>query len=184
MIMLRAVAFAGLMSVMPVVAPAQTPKPVTKESTVTGTARITAIDQKTRSMTLRYADGTEESFTVGPEVTRFDQFKVGDSIRATYTESIVLEVRKPGAPAPAADAAVAAGRLKQVPGAAAAVMQTTAVTVKAVDMAKSTITVTTKDGMSITRKAANPKNLEGVKVGDTIDIYYAQGLILNLEAAK
>jgi uncharacterized protein YjdB len=182
--MLIVVAFAGLLSVAPVLALAQTPKPVTKESTVTGTARITAIDQKTRSMTLRYADGAEETFTVEPAVTRFYQFKVGDSIRATYTESILLEVRKPGAPAPAVDAAAVAGRLKQTPGAAAAVMQTTSVTVKAIDMAKATISVTTKDGMTITRKAANPKNLEGVKVGDTIDIYYSQGLILNLEPAK
>lgn len=183
--MLKVVAFAGLMSVMPVMALAQTaPKPVMKENTITGTAKITAIDHKTRSMTLKYADGTEETFTVEPVVTRFDQFKVGDSIRATYTESLLMEVRKPGAAPPVADTAVAAGRLKQTPGAAAAVMQTTAVTVKAVDAAKGSITVTTKDGHTITRKAANPKNLEGVKVGDTIDIFYSQGLILNLEAAK
>jgi len=182
--MLKVLTFAALLSVAPVLAVAQTPKPVTKEHTVTGTATITAIDHKTRSMTLKYADGTEETFTVEPIVQKFDQFKVGDSIRATYTESVVLEVRKPGAPGPAADAAVAAGRMKQIPGAAAGVAQTASVTVKAVDAKTGSITVTTKDGHSVTRKVGNPKNLEGVKVGDTIDITYTQALIMNLEAAK
>ena len=58
---------------------------------------ITAIDQKTRSVTLKSPNGDEDTYTVGPAVQRFNQLKVGDKINATYQESLVFEVRKPGA---------------------------------------------------------------------------------------
>ena len=46
------------------------------------TLTITAIDQKSRSVTLRSV-GDEDTFTAGPEVVRFNQLKVGDKINAT-----------------------------------------------------------------------------------------------------
>ena len=69
---------------------------VTKEGTVTATATITAIDSATRSLTLRNEKGEQDTFTAGPDVTRFNQLKVGDTIRLTYYESLVLQLRKPG----------------------------------------------------------------------------------------
>ena len=169
-------------AIMP--ASAQTPKPVTIEQTKTGTATIVAIDQAARSVTLRYENGDEDTFTVGPEVKRFDQLKKGDTIRATYTESIVFEVRQPGAPAPATGAAVAAGRLKDTPGGVVGAVQTATVTVKAVDAAAGSITVTTADGHTMRRVIQNKQNLAGVKVGDKIDITYAQAVLLNAEPGK
>jgi Cu/Ag efflux protein CusF len=175
----------SLLAAAATVALAQTtPKPVTVEHTETGTATIVTIDQATRSVTLRYENGDEDTFTVGPEVKRFDQLKRGDTIRATYSESVVFEVRKPGAPAPPAATAVAGGRLKDTPGAALGAIQTATVTVKAVDAAKGTITVTAADGRTMHRVVQNKKNLEGVKVGDKIDITYAQALLLNAEPGK
>jgi hypothetical protein len=60
----------------------------------------------------------------------------------------------------------------------------TTVTVKAIDPQLPSITVTTQDGRSVTRKIEDKKNLEGVKVGDRIDITYTQALIANLERAN
>jgi Cu/Ag efflux protein CusF len=161
-----------------------TPKPVTIEHTETATATIVAIDQATRSVTLRYENGDEDTFTAGPEVQRFNQLKRGDTIRATYTESVVFEVRKPGAPAPPEATAVSGARLKDTPGAAIGAMQTATVTVKAVDAAAGTITVTTAGGQTMHRVVQNKKNLEGVKVGDQIDITYTQALLINAEPGK
>ena len=59
-----------------------------------------------------------DTFTVGPDVTRFDQLKVGDTIKATYYESLVFEVRKPGPRRQRPAARLAAGRLKDAPGGA------------------------------------------------------------------
>ena len=103
--MSKAFVFVALLATLPVVAaaaaPSQGDKPVTKQNEVTVTATVKAIDHATRSVTLRAENGDEDTFTVGPAVTRFDQLKAGDTIKATYYESLVFEVRKPGAPAPA-----------------------------------------------------------------------------------
>lgn len=159
-------------------------KTVTRSNTVTASATIRAIDPATRSVTLRKDNGEEDTFTAGPEVTRFNQLKVGDKIRATYHESLVFQLRKPGAAAPATSAALAAGRLKDVPGGGVGAQQTVSVTVKAVDMAAGSITVTAPDNRTLTRKVNDKKDLQGVAVGDRIDITYTQALLVNAEAAK
>ena len=85
--MLKSIAFAALLSLpIAVFAQSQAAKTVTKENSVTATATITAIDPATRSITLRTEKGDEDTFTVGPDVTRFNQLKVGDNIRVTDTK--------------------------------------------------------------------------------------------------
>ena len=157
---------------------------VSREGSVTATATITAIDAATRSLTLRNEKGEQDTFTAGPDVTRFNQLKVGDKIRLTYYESLVLQLRKPGVPSNESADALAAGRTKATPGGAVAVQQTRTVTVKAVDKNGGTITVTTPDGQSITRKVEDKKNIENVAVGDRIDITYSQAVVVNAEPAK
>ena len=114
---------------------------VTKQAQATATVTIQAINSTARTLTLRNEKGEEDTFVAGPEVKRFDQLKVGDKIRVTYYESLVFELRKPGDKAnPNADA-LAAGRVKERPGAALATQQTRTVTVKAVDPSVPSITV-------------------------------------------
>ncbi len=184
--MLKTLALTSLLAAVPLAASAQTQadKTVTRQNKVTATVTIQAIDQATRSVTLRAANGDEDTFTVGPEVVRFNELKVGDKIKATYYESLVFQLRKPNSPStPSGDTAVA-GRIKEVPGAAVGTQQTRTVTVKAVDMNAGTITVTTTDGRTMTRKAEDKKNLEGVHPGDRIDITYTQALVVNAEPSK
>lgn len=157
---------------------------ITKQNKVTATATIKAIDPSTRSVTLRSENGDEDTFTVGPEVTRFNELKVGDTIKATYYESLVFQLRKPDAAAPTTGASAAGGRLKDAPGGAMGVQQTATVTVKAVDMNVPSITVETADGRTLTRRIAEKKNLEGVNPGDKIDITYTQALVVAAESAK
>jgi hypothetical protein len=187
--MLMSFAFAAVVATLPFAAlgqdqAQQRAKTVTKENQMTATVTIRAIDTATRSVTLRAENGDEDTYTVGPDVTRFDQFKVGDKIRATYYESLVFQVRKPGVPAPTSGAIAAGGRLKDVPGGVVGTQLTTTVTVKAVDVNVPSITVVTADGRTLTRKIAEKKNLEGVNPGDQIDITYTQALLVNAELAK
>ena len=95
--MSKSFAFAALLATVPLVtfAAPQSPqgKSVTKQNQMTATATIKAIDPAKRTVTLRSDNGDEDTFTVGPDVTRFDQLKVGDTIRATYLESLVFQVR-------------------------------------------------------------------------------------------
>ena len=186
--MSKSFAFVALLATVSIVtvagAQSQEGKTVTKQNQMTATVTIKAIDLATRSVTLRSEKGDEDTFTVGPDVTRFDQLKVGDTIRATYYESLVFQVRKPGAPAPTTGAVAAGGRVKEVPGAVLGTQETRTVTVKAVDINAPSITVVTADGRTVTRKIADKKNLEGVTAGDQIDITYTQGLLVAAEPSK
>lgn len=157
---------------------------VTKQNQLTAVMTIKAIDPATRSVTLRAENGDEDTFTVSPDVTRFDQLKVGDTITATYREALVFQVRKAGGPAPTTGAVAGGGRLQDAPGGLVGIQETTTVTVKAVDMNVPTVTVVTADGRTLTRKIADKKNLEGVVPGDRIDITYTRGLLVIAEPPK
>src|SRR5262245_493735 len=156
---------------------------VTKQDQVTETATITAIDKGSRSITLQAKNGDRKTFSVGPAVKRFNQLKVGDVIRATHYESLVLQLRKPGtAPAPSISTSTAE-RLKDRPGGFVAMQETTAVTVKAVDPNVPSITVVTAAGLSETWKIAAPKKLEGVAPGDRIEMTSTKGVVGAAEPA-
>ena len=58
------------------------------------------------------------------------------------------------------------------------------VTVKAIDPDLPSITVTTSDGRTVTRKVDDKKNLTGVNVGDLIDITYTRATLMSVDRAK
>jgi len=176
------VAVLTLILAVPALASAQ--PSVTKSNTVRGTATIQAIDSTTRSVTLKTKDGSEETFKAGPEITRFNELKVGDTLEVTYVESIVMRVQKPGEAAAATTGDAGLTRNAGRPGATLGAQVNTTVTVKAIDMAVPSITVVTQDGRTVTRKVEEKKNLEGVKVGDKIAITYTEALLMSVAPAK
>jgi hypothetical protein len=157
---------------------------VSKSESVSATATIQAIDTANRIVTLRDEKGVEDTYVVGPQVKRFNELKVGDKVKLTYYESLVMQVRKPGDPAPTAGDQMKGTRSTGTPGATISRQQTTSVEVLAIDQKLPSITVKTADGRTVTRKVENPKNLEGVKVGDKIDITYTQALLAEIEPIK
>ena len=181
----RTAALIALLAAASVSALAQ--QPVTKSQTLRETATIQAIDQTTRAVTLRFKDGDEDTFIAGPEIQRFNEFKVGDSIEMTYVASIVVQIQKPGATGATAgttgDAAITRGRGPTPSGTMSAQVKKT-VTVKSVDPAVPSITVMTDDGRTVTRKIEDKKNLEGVKPGDKLDITYTEAVLMSIAPAK
>jgi Cu/Ag efflux protein CusF len=160
-------------------------QPVTKAASTTASATIQAIDQTRRTVTLRNEKGEEDTYSVSPAMARFNELKVGQKVRMTYYESMVFQVLKPGQTANPASYDAALNRAKSaLPAGSIATQEKTTVTVKAVDMAVPSITVTTADGRTITRKIDERKNLEGVKAGDRIDITYTQALLTAIEESK
>ncbi len=168
-------------------ADAQT-KPVTKTEMVTATATIQAIDTTTRTLTLRDEKGVEEAIVVPAEVKRFPEFKVGQKVQARYYESIALQLRKPGDKTPMAaptdTTKLTPNAATSQPGATLARQLTATVTVEAIDLKLPSITVRTSDGRQVVRKVDNVKHLDGVKVGDRIDITYTQAVAVSVEPVK
>jgi hypothetical protein len=164
---------------------AQAQQPITRTNTVKGTATIVAIDSTLRVVTIRTSSGEEDSLAVGPEVKRFNELKVGDRINMTFVESAVVTLQPPGtAPKPSTVGAGVTPGTGKSPSATVAGQVTTTVTVKAIDPSVPSITVTTADGRTVSRKIENKKNLEGIKVGDKLDITYTQALLLSADPAK
>jgi hypothetical protein len=174
-----AICFAG--------SPASGQEPVTKTKSISATATIQAIDTTKRTITLRDESGTEDTYAVSPEVKRFNELKVGDQVKMTYYESIVLQVRKPGDTSgtvgTATDAAISRSK-GALPGATISVQDKITVTVKAIDAAVPSVTVTTSDGRTVTRKIEDKKYLENLKPGDVVDITYTRALLTHVEPAK
>jgi hypothetical protein len=152
--------------------------------TSTSTATIQAIDSTARTVVLRDEKGDEDTYYAGPQITRFDELKVGDTVKTTYTESVVLQIRKPGEPDPGSVAVATTGGTGALPAGTVASQQKMTVTVTAIDPNLPSVTVTTPDGHTVTRKVDDKKNLTGVNVGDLIDITYTRATLMSVDRAK
>src|SRR6476661_2422165 len=145
------------------------------------TATIQSIDSANRLVTLKDdASGETEVIYAGPNVKRFDALKVGDKVTFRYHESMVLQLHKAGSTAPAPAASTGITRTPgEKPGGTMAKQLTASVTVTAIDEKNSAITVKADDGSTFSSRVENKKDLEGVAVGDHIEITYTQALAVS-----
>jgi len=145
------------------------------------TTTIVAIDTASRMVTFSGESGDVVAWA-GPEFRRFNELKVGDKVNLTYYESVVYRLRKPGDPPldnqPGVVATPSGGAL---PGGTRAEQRTQTVTVKAIDTNMPSITVTTPDGRTVSRRVENKANLNGLKVGDKIDVVYTEALLADVQ---
>lgn len=172
---------AAVMMMTGVMMSAQAPVTKTGEQ-IKVTATIQQIDSTNRLITFKGADGKEDTVWAGPEVRRFNELKVGDKVTFNYYESTVYTIRKPGDPAlPTGGSAAITPGSGKLPGGTIAAQATQTVTVKAVDPSAGSITVTTPAGRTVTRKVDKKEQLNGVKVGDKIDIVYTEAVVASVE---
>ena len=158
-------------------------KPVTHTDGVELTAKIEAIDHDRRLVTLKDKDGAMETIYAGPEVKRFDELKVGDTVTFRYFESVAYVIRKPGQPgsAPATGEAKVTRSTGAKPGATIAKQETAVVTIKAIDAKVPAVTVLTADGRTASFKVEDKKNLTGVSVGDKVEITFTTAVMISVK---
>ena len=112
-------------------------------------AVVEKVDQNTREVRLRTADGRELTVVAGPEVRNLAQVSAGDTVRLTYYESVVARMAEPGAGGPATTSVVT-GRAPQGGKPAGIYGATTDMVVEflAYDPASGVATFKTPDGMT------------------------------------
>ncbi len=179
---MRSILFASAVLIaLPVVAPAQAPVATTE--TVEITAKIEAIDKTARLVSLKDQDGDTETIYCGPEVKRFDELKVGDTVTFRYYESLARAIRKPGQPSslPAPTEGSITRGTGPRPGGTIAQQATATVTIKAIDAKTPSVTVLTEDGRTVSFKVEDKKNLKDVKVGDKVELTYTQALMISVK---
>jgi len=150
-------------------------------------ATVTAIDLKTRMVTLKGPEGNETTIHVDKRARNLPQVKVGDLVKIAYVQHVAWQVRKPGDQAPtdtvAQDQAAVRAEPGEKPGGAVGQRLAFTATIEAIDLDKHTVTLKGPGGNSQTIKARNPANLKKVKVGDLVDIVYTEAVGIKVEGA-
>jgi Cu/Ag efflux protein CusF len=179
--MKKTLAVLVLLTALPLVALAQKAKTETAMAELT--AKIEAIDQTSRLVTLKDKDGNLQTIAAGPEVKRFAELKVGDTVTFRYYESIAYQIHKPGQPgsAPVSGGATIARGTGPKPAGTVSQQMTATVTIKAIDAKVPSITVLTEDGRTLSLKVDDKKNLEGLGAGDKVEITYTQAFMVTVK---
>jgi predicted aconitase with swiveling domain len=169
-------------------ATAETVKPaapvsgVVAAQTVTLTATVVEIDHKTRTVTLKAADGRTETIVVGEAAKNLDQVQKGDVVVVTYAEALAYEVKKGGTTS--STTVAAAAKPGETPAGVIARETKVTVTITAIDEKAPTITFKGPTGNTRTIKVKHPEKLKTVKVGDQVELTYTEALALTIEKAK
>lgn len=157
------------------------PGKVTIAQTAEASARITAIDTASRTITLTSAQGDEAKIVAGPEVRNFAQLKVGDAVKAAYVQSLVLELKKGGGMAvEKTEKAAAAGA---APGATPEGLFGRQVTIVGdiVKLDAATQTITVKGPQrTVDLKARDPAQFKLMVVGDQLQGTYTEALAVSV----
>lgn len=163
----------------------KTPKPIQVKGKATVTARVEAIDQVNRTITIKGMKGEMLTMPVDEAVERFEAIKVGDTIEATYYESVAVQVLKPGAASTGTSVAAMAGQAPgPKPGGMVAGRTTTTVTIMEIDHETPAVSVQTADGNILTFRVRKKHHLKDVKVGDQVMITHTEALAVAVVAAK
>ena len=167
----------------------QAPKPYGKAQLVSVTAKVEAINQTTREVTLKGPLGNVVTFTVDKRVARLNEVKVGDEVIADYYVSFAAEFRAPTAEEKAKPVSVQTEMAKAPagtePAAGALRIIKSVVTVEGLDRPTKSLTVSGQAGL-VTVQVEDVAALSKLRLGDTIIVTYTEALAVSLQkrAAK
>jgi Cu/Ag efflux protein CusF len=143
---------------------------------------ISAIDKEKSTVTLKGPKGRTITLDV-KDPSKFDVIKVGDPVIVAYVEAVAIQVKKAGSATPGVS--TQESRVTSKPGetpAGAMAREVTVVgTITAIDKKAQTVTIKGPQGNQETVKVKDPKNLEGVKAGDMVELTFAQALAVSLD---
>ena len=148
------------------------------------TVTIEAIEQSTRTLTVKDEKGIYETIQAPPEMKRFSELKVGDKITARYYDNVVVRLKKPGESAVDVDsAALTRGKGAAAAGTAAA-QRTITVTVTAMDPKANSVTVKGPNNYVYSRKVRDKKTFNALKVGDQLDMTWTEAVLISVDPAR
>jgi Cu/Ag efflux protein CusF len=144
---------------------------------------VAGVDKDAGTVTLKGPKGRTVTIEV-KDKSKLDQIKVGDPVVAAYMEAVAARVVKAGsgaAPGVTTTETRVTSKPGETPAGAVGREVTATVTITAIDRKNHTVTVKGPQGGTETIKAKDPKNLEGLKVGDLVEITYTQALAVALD---
>ena len=143
------------------------------------TATVTGIDAANRMVTLKWPDGTQRTYTAGPEVRNFDQIRMGDRVTMKVTDEVALWLSRGEAPSSTSGSVITRAPEGSQPGAVMA--NTTQITGKIVSIHGRDVTLRFADGSTRTIKVGEDVNLAGLAPGDTVNGRVTRATAISVE---
>ena len=151
------------------------------KQTVTVAGTVETIDKTRRSVNIKTADGKFVALDVPKSAKRFDELKVGDKVKVTYNNNVMVRLKPPGeAAVDTADTSSTMGKGAK-PGGTASMVRTMTAEVTEIDKGTSSITVVGPNGWKYSRRVVDPKVFDQVKVGDKVDITWNTDLTVSVQ---
>jgi hypothetical protein len=157
---------------------AQAPKVVTAESTITGT--VDRIEKGPRTLSVRVGNQYQTVY-VDPAVKEFDDLHTGDAVTVRYVESVIVQMRPNAALSGAQDTtedARKAGRTDVV------LQQKAVVTIENIDSQGLFVTYRTGGGMRGVRGVTDKRLLDGLHVGDRVEVTLTRERAVSIQRRK
>ena len=146
----------------------------------TVTAIVDRIDDSSRILRLRLPENLLQNVYVDPTVKAFDELKVGDRITVRYAESIVVQVRRGAQLSDTRDVTTEAQKTNDQ-----VIQQLKAVVkIEGIDSQGLSIEYRTQDGQKVLHPVADKRLLEGLRVGDQIEVTLTRARAVSIERAR
>jgi len=148
-------------------------------------AEVTAIDYKTREVSLRGPQGNIVTLVAGDDIERLEDIAVGDTIVTTYIAALEGELRKPTEEELANPWVEVAGAgtapADTAPGAITGRQVRAVCTLEGMNRLLGTITVKDPRGKYHVIADVEPEKMEGVVLGATLVLVYTEAVAITLE---
>ena len=154
---------------------------VLPKQTVTVAGTVETIDKSRHAVNIKTADGKFVALDVPASAKRFDELKVGDKVKATYNNNVMVRLKPAGeAAVDTADTASTMGKAAQ-PGGAVSTLRTMTATIAEIDKGASSMTFVGPNGWKYSRRIVDPKVFDQVKVGDKVDITWSTDVTIDVQ---
>jgi hypothetical protein len=167
----------------PQVATTSAPGKVSVTGTLKTTSTIVGIEPATRTVWLKDPHGKVVQLVVGDEARNFDQLKIGDVVKAEYSQAITVTLKKGGGAAQTANEIKTLERapMGAKPGGAAGREVTIMANVTAVNHQTGAMTLKGPQGNSVDVVVEDPDQLKLIKKGDQLEVVYNEALAISVE---
>jgi hypothetical protein len=146
---------------------------------VVAEATVTAVDAKKHTVTLQGPNGNSRTYSVSKKFN-LSKVKKGDVVVIQVIEAVAISLKGPKSGPAGAEVVDAAAAEKGAVGAVEVVRVAAKIT--KIDKKAPSVTLQGPTGAKITIKAKSAKALEGLKVGDDIDVTFAEAVVIALGA--
>ncbi len=152
-------------------------------------ATIVSVDNKTRKVTLKGADGVSRVVKVGPQVQNFAQLKAGDVVVVAFYQAMATDFREPGKGGPSMTTMDLAAVAPKGALPAGTIVETTLFTfeVVGIEPQNNDLILADPNGNLQTVQLLDAKTqamLPKINVGDKYDIVITDALAVSVQPAK